>query len=218
MPKPNGPSRDLLFGLLALQNGLIDQGALFAAFAAWTRDKSRLLADHLVSLGHLDAARRAAVEAIAGVHIQTHGGDIEKSLAAVPDGRFNAPAWRKREVPTSTPPWGTSAPRIRRRTRTLTMTPSVPQASPWARPLPRVSGFASCGRMPRAAWGRFLWRSMASSTERSRSSRSSSGMPMIRSAGSDSLPRRRSPGVWSTRASSRAVRALLPGGARLAAL
>jgi eukaryotic-like serine/threonine-protein kinase len=32
-----GTDRNLLFGLLALQNGLIDQGALFAAFAAWTR-------------------------------------------------------------------------------------------------------------------------------------------------------------------------------------
>jgi hypothetical protein len=31
--------RHLLFGLLALQNGLIDQSALVAAFQAWTRDK-----------------------------------------------------------------------------------------------------------------------------------------------------------------------------------
>ncbi len=29
--------RDLLFSLLALQNGLIDQGQLVAAFQAWTR-------------------------------------------------------------------------------------------------------------------------------------------------------------------------------------
>ncbi len=87
MPQSTDPSRDLLFGLLALQNGLIDQGALFAAFAAWTRDKARSLADHLVELGHLDAPRRAAVEAIAGVHIQALGGDVEKSLAAVPTNR-----------------------------------------------------------------------------------------------------------------------------------
>src|SRR5271166_5102570 len=79
--------RHLLFGLLALQNGLIDQGALFAAFAAWTRDKSRSLADHLVALGQLDAARRAAVEAIAGVHVQALGGDVEKSLAVLAVGR-----------------------------------------------------------------------------------------------------------------------------------
>ena len=86
---PNRTTRPAtpLFGLLALQTGLIDQGALFAAFAAWTRDKGRSLADHLVELGHLDAARRAAVEAIAGVHVQALGGDVEKSLAVLAVGR-----------------------------------------------------------------------------------------------------------------------------------
>ena len=54
--------RHLLFGLLALQTGLIDQAALFAAFQAWSRDKARSLADHLIALGHIDAPRRAAVE------------------------------------------------------------------------------------------------------------------------------------------------------------
>ncbi len=87
MSKPSDPSRDLLFGLLALQTGLIDQGALFAAFAAWARDKARSLADHLVELGHLDATRRAAVEAIAGVHVQALGGDPGKSLAVLAVGR-----------------------------------------------------------------------------------------------------------------------------------
>jgi hypothetical protein len=33
--------RDLLFGLLALRNGLINQGQLVAAFQAWTLDKAR---------------------------------------------------------------------------------------------------------------------------------------------------------------------------------
>ena len=51
--------RHLLFGLLALQNGLIDQGQLVAAFQAWTRDKARRLADHLVARGDLDADDRA---------------------------------------------------------------------------------------------------------------------------------------------------------------
>jgi serine/threonine protein kinase len=87
MPKPTDPSCDLLIGLLALQTGLIDQGGLFAAFAAWTRDKGRSLADHLVELGHLDSPRRAAVEAIAHVHVQALGGEIEKSLAVLAVGR-----------------------------------------------------------------------------------------------------------------------------------
>jgi eukaryotic-like serine/threonine-protein kinase len=87
MSKSTDPSRDLLFGLLALQNGLIDQGALFSAFAAWTRDKARSLADYLVDLGFLDAPRRAAVEAIAGLHVQALGGDATHSLAVLALGR-----------------------------------------------------------------------------------------------------------------------------------
>ncbi len=46
------PDRHLLFGLLALQTGLIQQGQLVAAFHAWTGDKARPLADHLIALGH----------------------------------------------------------------------------------------------------------------------------------------------------------------------
>jgi hypothetical protein len=46
--------RHLHFGLLALQDGLIDQGAL-VAFQAGTRDKARSLADQLVDRGDLGA-------------------------------------------------------------------------------------------------------------------------------------------------------------------
>ena len=79
--------RHLLFGLLALQNGLIDQVQLIAAFQAWTRDKSRSLADHLESRGDLTSAKRALLEALAGAHLEAHGGNVEKSLAAVPAGK-----------------------------------------------------------------------------------------------------------------------------------
>src|SRR6187455_501440 len=79
--------RDLLFGLIALQNGLIDQGQLVAAFHAWTRDRGRPLADHLVDRGDLDADQRPVVEAMAALHLRKLGGDAEASLAAVPAGR-----------------------------------------------------------------------------------------------------------------------------------
>ena len=52
--------RNLLFGLLALQNGLIDQGQLVTAFQAWTRDKARPLADNLVVAQNRRARRSAA--------------------------------------------------------------------------------------------------------------------------------------------------------------
>src|SRR5689334_9894166 len=79
--------RHLLFGLLALQNGLIDQVQLVAAFQAWTRDKSRSLAEHLEARGDLTGARRTLLEMLADVHLEAHGGDVEKSLAAVPANR-----------------------------------------------------------------------------------------------------------------------------------
>jgi eukaryotic-like serine/threonine-protein kinase len=78
--------RHLLFGLLALQNGLIDQAQLVAAFHGWTRDKSRGLPEHLIALGHLDAAHRPLLEGLAAAHIARHHGDIEQSLAAIPAG------------------------------------------------------------------------------------------------------------------------------------
>src|SRR3954453_7638853 len=78
---------DLLFGLLALQNGLIDQVQLVAAFQAWTRDKGRPLAEQLVARGDLDADDRSAVEALVARHIKKHGGDVGRSLAAIPAGR-----------------------------------------------------------------------------------------------------------------------------------
>jgi serine/threonine-protein kinase len=87
MPQTLDPSRDLLFGLLALQNGLIDQGQLVAAFQGWTRDKARPMADQLVSRGDLDGDDRAAVEALVARHLKKHADDPERSLAAINAGR-----------------------------------------------------------------------------------------------------------------------------------
>jgi hypothetical protein len=62
MPRPIDPSRDRLLGLLVLQNGLINQAQLVAAFQAWTLDKARSLADQLVARGDLDADACAGLE------------------------------------------------------------------------------------------------------------------------------------------------------------
>ena len=79
--------RHLLFGLLALQTGIISPEQLVLAFQAWARDKSKGLADHLKARGDLDDEDRAAVEALAARHLTRHGGDVEKSLVAVPANR-----------------------------------------------------------------------------------------------------------------------------------
>jgi hypothetical protein len=79
--------KNLLFGLLALQNGLINQRQLVAVFQAWTLDRARGLAEYLVGHGDLDTDDRALVEALAERHLKKHGGDAEKSLASIPVGR-----------------------------------------------------------------------------------------------------------------------------------
>ncbi len=79
--------RNLLFGLLALQIGLIDQAQLVAAFQAWTLEKDRPLAEHLAARGDLDAEDRAAVEALVARHLKKHGGSAARSLAALPAAR-----------------------------------------------------------------------------------------------------------------------------------
>jgi eukaryotic-like serine/threonine-protein kinase len=73
--------RHLLFGLLALQTGIINQGQLVAAFQAWTFDKSQSLADHLEARGDLDAGDRAAVDALVARRLERHSGDVETTLA-----------------------------------------------------------------------------------------------------------------------------------------
>ncbi len=77
-------NRDLLFGLIALQNGMIDQSRLVGAFQAWTLDKDRPLAEHLVGRGDLDADQRTIIEAMVGLHLRKHAGSAEESLAAIP--------------------------------------------------------------------------------------------------------------------------------------
>ena len=82
-----GIADHLLFGLLALQNGLIDQSQLVAAFHAWTRDKARSLADHLEAHG-TPRRRPASGRRCDGRPPPQAGmeGILEKSLAAIPAG------------------------------------------------------------------------------------------------------------------------------------
>ena len=86
MPE-HAANRDLLFALTALQNGLINQAQLVAAFQAWTLAKAVPLADHLGRMGHLDAEGRSAIDALVALHLKRHGGSTEKSLADFRAGR-----------------------------------------------------------------------------------------------------------------------------------
>ena len=143
--------RNLLFGLLALQNGLIDQDQLVAAFRAWSRDKSRQIA-RLPGRPRRPGRRPArAVEVMVGLHEKKHGGDAEKSLAAIPAGRSTRESLAATQRPArSRQRWAASGPAALR--AEPMPTPTAPPPTPSARPLPTASGSASCGLMRKAAW------------------------------------------------------------------
>jgi serine/threonine-protein kinase len=87
MPHQIDPSRDLLFGLLALQTGLINQTQLMAAFHAWTQARDRPMAEILTEQGALSAPCVTLVEGLVVEHLRRHGNDPERSLAAIGVGR-----------------------------------------------------------------------------------------------------------------------------------
>ena len=70
----------LLFGLLALQNGLISREQLVAAFSTWTSDKSVPLVELLISDGALDADTAETLHQLVELHVQRHHGDPHNTL------------------------------------------------------------------------------------------------------------------------------------------
>jgi serine/threonine-protein kinase len=87
LPSPLDPSRDLLFGLLALQTGLINQSQLVTAFHAWTQATDCPMAKILAEQGAISAPCATLVEGLVIEHLRRHGNDPERSLAAVGVGR-----------------------------------------------------------------------------------------------------------------------------------
>ena len=83
------PLRELLFGLLALQNGMIIRDQLVAAFSVWTAGDGRAMADILVEQGalRLSTARCSrpwpgALEAPRGQRREESGGARSQSIDA----------------------------------------------------------------------------------------------------------------------------------------
>ena len=73
--------RNLLLGIVALQNNFIDRHQLIAAFDRWAADKTKSLGQILLDQGALASDERELLEALVAKHLQRHGGDAEKSLA-----------------------------------------------------------------------------------------------------------------------------------------
>ena len=157
--------RDLLFGLLALQNGLIDQGQLVAAFQAWTRDKGRPLAEHLVDRGDLDADERCGRRGDGRTPSQEALRRRGKEPRLDPRRPIDARAWLDRR------------PQSRRHHRQRRQRSTEPDADDPRRLLRRrrtaeASGFASFAPTPEAAWAKSTWRSTKNCTAKSHSRRS----------------------------------------------
>jgi len=62
---------------------MVSRDQLVAAFGVWTVAGGKALAELLVEQGALIAPRRGLLEALAAEHMAAHGGDPEKSLAAL---------------------------------------------------------------------------------------------------------------------------------------
>ena len=79
------PSADLnlLFGIIALQTNFITRAQLVAAFDAWVEDKSRDLAQILVATKALTTEGHDALTRLVALFLEKHGGDAERSLAAM---------------------------------------------------------------------------------------------------------------------------------------
>ena len=75
--------RNLLFGILAFQMDFISRDDLVAAMNAWILQKHRPLADVLEERGALSHADRSLLEPLVRRHIEQHGGDPARSLAAL---------------------------------------------------------------------------------------------------------------------------------------
>ena len=73
-------NRNLIFGLLGLQNGLIDSGMLVAAFQAWTLDRTQTLAEHLINRGSIDEQQQRVLDLMVDIHLKKHGNDPEQTL------------------------------------------------------------------------------------------------------------------------------------------
>jgi serine/threonine-protein kinase len=82
-PSSDKADRNLLFGVIALQNDFITREQLVAAFDSWVHDKSRDLPEILEKQGGLSTEDREFLDRLVAKFRAKHGGDAKKSLAAL---------------------------------------------------------------------------------------------------------------------------------------
>jgi hypothetical protein len=146
---PVDASRNLLFGLLALQNSFIDRDALLDAFNRWAHDKIHPLGEILVERGALAPDEFALLDALVAKHLEKFANDPQKSLAALSSvGSVREDLSRIADPELNASLGHVSAARHGREhdpARTL-----APTASAARRPPEPASSF--CGPMPSGGW------------------------------------------------------------------
>ncbi|MFO0959853.1 MAG: serine/threonine-protein kinase [Isosphaeraceae bacterium] len=80
-PRPE-PACNLLFGLIALHNGLISREDLISALRGWSTDRGQMLGEILEFAGALRPVHRAMLEPLVEAYLALHGGDPTRSLRA----------------------------------------------------------------------------------------------------------------------------------------
>ncbi len=96
---------------------------------------------------------------LAAIHLEAHGGDVEKSLAAVSTGKSTRESLARIGDPDIDATLGHVGSATARDDRAIS---TAPAPTPSARPPATASGSASFGRTPRAAWGPSSWPSTPS--------------------------------------------------------
>lgn len=109
---PADAGRDLLLGLLALQNDFVSRDALVAAFAAWVADRTPPLGRLLPDAGALSPPRVRPLEALAAEHLDDHQGGVDQSLAALPPSSGCGRPWGSSAIATSRRRPGRRGPRL----------------------------------------------------------------------------------------------------------
>src|SRR5689334_836990 len=84
MPRRDDASRDMLFGLLAVQNALINRTQLAAAMDVWARDTSQPIAQILVEQGALDERGVASLEQLLAEHPRMRPGKARRAAQGRP--------------------------------------------------------------------------------------------------------------------------------------
>ena len=75
--------RNLLFGILALQNNFINRDDLLSAFTSWVGDKSRSIGQILINRGALKPELHELLTTLIQAHLKVNGGDLERSLSGL---------------------------------------------------------------------------------------------------------------------------------------